>query len=385
MFLLGPAFGATLLYSGELPEELTRRLSAREGERLVPMTPSELGRGRDARLSEGGSALRCASAPASTERLEQAIAQAEEALAYMEFGQAAARLATAADLLACLQDPVDQMLAARLFFLQGVVAQRAGSDLMAEQAFQRALFFVPDLAWDEAQTPKARPLFEAVQSSSGGSPVWLRVVGGDALLLDGRAVTLQDGGLPLQPGTHLVQADGVTITVTVLEGEAPVLVLPASVQDAAVSWVGDEVGRDALARLFEHAGEESAWVLSEGTLWSWSERTWTYAGHADEVLPPRGSRSLLVTGGVVAAAGGGTALAGYAQARQGSQQAAAASTFAEFQPQRAAYDTGVTIMRVGEVVAVAGVALAAGGAVVYLEPAAGTHVALTPASLTVRW
>lgn len=107
--------------------------------------------------ARGGRALRCASEPTGPEELREAIARADEAFAYMEFGQATAHLVAASELLACLRDPVDPQLAARLFFLQGVAAQRAGSDLMADEAFRRALFFEPTLAWDDSMTPRARP------------------------------------------------------------------------------------------------------------------------------------------------------------------------------------------------------------------------------------
>lgn len=97
-------------------------------------------------MSEGGSALRCAGDPASPDELRESMARAEDAMSYMEFGQATAFLVAAGQQLACLDQAVDGDLAARLFFLEGVVAQRAGSDGVARTAFQRARLFDPQLS-----------------------------------------------------------------------------------------------------------------------------------------------------------------------------------------------------------------------------------------------
>ncbi len=353
---------------------------------MVPLTPTELLRAREPRLTGGGRALRCASEAATTIQLEGVLATAEDSLSYMEFSAASAQLQAAGELLACLDEPAPPSLGARLFFLEGVVAQRSGSELMAKQSFRRALFFDPQLQWDEAVSPRARPLFEEVRSSPLVADASLRVVGPASLILDGREVRLEDGVLALPSGTHLLYADGVTITVAVLPGEAPVLVLPASVTDDALAWVATETGRDALGLLISHAGEESAWVTTGAALWHWNGH-WEFLGHPDDVLPPRGTPALLATGGAVALAGGAAALAGYARATSSGGEADATNAWVEYEVLASDYERGVRTMRSGKIVAAGGLALAATGAAFYLKPNGAATVAAGPGSLflTLQW
>lgn len=374
------AVAAPLLHAGPEPARLTARLASQEDTTILARRPEELLQAAAPRLVDGGRAVLCGSEPTGADTLSAMVEQANQALAYMEWETASLELEAASQALACLGTEVDPALAARLHFLQGVVAQRRGAEPLARDAFRRALFFDPDLAWDPAVSPKARDLFEEERGRPLEASVSVLVVGPSALHLDGHAVTLQDHRLLLVPGDHLIQADGATLTVHVDDGDAPTLVLPASLRDdEVVGWSHSEGGREVLAALLAYVGDPVGYVTTDAAVWRW-DGDWTDLGTPSDIAPERGSPHLALGGAALVAAGGTTAAIGFVQATRAHDTAGGVSTLDDFAVVAADYDRGVTLLRAGKWAAVGGAALTAAGVGVYVNGAT-----ITPMGLTVVW
>jgi hypothetical protein len=380
MLFSAAAIAAPLLHAGPEPARLASRLASQEDTTILARRPEELLQAAAPRLVDGGRAVICGSEPTGGDELSAMVEEANQALAYMEWETASLELEAASQALACLGTEVDPALAARLHFLQGVVAQRRGAEPLAREAFRRALFFDPELAWDPAVSPKAKDLFDEERVRPLEPSVSVLVVGPSELHLDGHVVTLQDHRLLLVPGDHLIQADGATLTVHVDEGDAPTLVLPASLQDAeVVGWSDSEGGREVLAALFAYVGDPVGYVATMSSVWRW-DGDWTRLGAPTDIAPERGDPRLALGGAALVVAGGTTAAIGFAQAAGAYEAAADVRTLDDFGVVATDYDRSVAVMRTGKWVAVGGAALTAAGVGVYMN-----DVSITPMGLTVVW
>ena len=228
---------------------------------------------RSARLEGGGALSWCGSSPVAADAVRARLAQAETSIAYMEFQAAATTLDAAIADLVCLVEPLDGALAARLHFLDGLVAHRTGALDEATAAFLRAFDFQPDLPWDETFPPKALSLFEQTRARWQALPrVDLALVPDGEVRIDGRPTRAP----ALTPGPHLVRLGQALAVLEVVPETSPELVIPALlVADTAPTG---EALLSALSRVF---GEHSMPVVLEGRVWTHESGSWQ-----DQALTP---------------------------------------------------------------------------------------------------
>lgn len=212
----------------------------------------------------------CAGKPSTNAEIREAADSAEKLVAYVEFDQALGELDIASSKLGCLGEPADGALAARVYFLQGVVAHGRGDSASADAAFRLALAFKPDLRWDENFPPDAVPLFEAAKVGSA-APTHLAVVPAPAAVwVDGR--TQPGGGVDVSPGVHLVQFGEPLVTwrVYVDPGSSVGLVRPSSVPADAALWSKDLAKRSDLGFVLGAAFGTGQVIYVDDTETTWA-------------------------------------------------------------------------------------------------------------------
>lgn len=336
----------------------------------TPITTSDLAQ-RPAQVLGGGLLTWCTGAPTDAATLAEAMAQAEGDIAYMEFEAAAKTLGSAFDSLQCLADPVDPVVAARLFYLRGLVAHRSGFDEASSKAFAIAFIFQPDLVWDDAFPPKALSLFQQAKEVAGGlETVHVALRPGGTVTVDGQDLSVLD----LAPGTHLLQLSGQTATLQVYPGTAPRLVLPALF--TGVESIADP---DAQATLLALAGDDTLWVIDQGHVWSPTPDGYQDLGKLPRARAERearpepvpkapketagGARFLLPAGGAVALGGAALGTAALFAARSAATDARETASYDDYTGFLGLAESRARISQVGYGVAVVGGALALTGVV----------------------
>jgi len=357
-------------------EDPAGMVGAVTGTTMKPVTVPALA-ARPGRVEGGGTLSWCAGAPTSVDSLASEIEAAEKAMAYMEHKKAAEILTGASASTGCLADAVDSEVLARLYYLQGIVAQRSGFDDKASEAFADALVFQPDMSWDDTFPPKAKALFEAAKEAGQGAGVPLVVVPAQDLTMDGAPV-----GGSLAPGRHLVQAQGQTAWLEVFPGTSPTLVLPLGLAEDALS----PFDSDAQAVLAAVAGDDTVHVVADGAIWVHAEGAWTSAELPKAPKAPREPREPRERtpreGGrpAVAIAGAGVTVAGAGlwavSARNASTIHAGAQEAVYWDDYTQMVDDlerAVLMGRVGQGLTGVGLAVTAGGTVLHVT---GTGVSL---------
>ncbi len=290
-------------------------------------------------LQKGVQARWCSSSPATMKQVEQSLDAAEGALLYMEDAQAARLLDVADRALGCLGEPVAAPVAARVAYARGLVAYRAGFEALAAQSFVLARALDPDLAWDEDQSPKARPLWEA---SHAPPEVEVAILPGHATV-NGRP---HDGSLPV--GRHLLQVEERTGWLEVFGPGR--LVLPWTLSEEHLVPFDAE----AQSLLFELTVGDNVVVRSEGQLWHPVGGGWAPAAPREREVwaPAMGGAGL-----GVAAVGLGLWLGGASGVDGAVERAGSAETWEDFH--RAAQDAenAATMGRTGQILAVGGLAV----------------------------
>ncbi len=219
-----------------------------------------------------------AAAPCPTDAasadLEERIAAAEEDLAELAFGDAAAGLAVVTEAPACLAAPVTGPRLARAAFLLGYARFMAGDREGSADAFWIAAQLDPTVEWDNTYPPEVQQTFNNAVLDALRTPAahiayseefWKRR---DDVRLDG-AVVPESG--EVRPGLHLV-----TLPSRNPGGVAAGVELPAGgtvhlwpVEDLIVGLLeGDALGEPALAALvaaLDRHGLPDAYVVEPGT------------------------------------------------------------------------------------------------------------------------
>ena len=318
----------------------------------------------------GGVLLPCGGESARRYVVDTALSEAEDHLAYVRMDEARAALATAADTLRCLTEPIDAATAARVHYLLGVAAFEAGDEVEARSAFARAHLLMPGLVWDEQFVPDARQAFLDEGLSVADRPsVELLVVPeprAAQLTVDGRRIYEAGRTLDLPTGTHLVQGPGWSIEVDLLADSAPVLVVPEALEDRGADWMVDEHSCRSLDEVVGQ-GDRTLYLLAGDAAWQRLEGTWTPMTDVSIQtcrdldppavvegfrLPQEGAPRALTVGGLAGVAGGGAlAVSGYAIAAQAARSATTWEAYQQAQPRHAA---GSAMLTTGEVLAVAG-------------------------------
>ena len=262
----------TVLYRGDNPGMAAARVYAAgsleesgiELGQLSPVTFSEAMVGKQPVLLGAGEVSACGGTRQDMKSLRGAVERAESGVSYMEFDQAISHLHTAITALACLEEPVHPSVAARLFFLQGVVFHAKANEPRALASFRQALSFEPDHIWDDYMAPDGKPLFEqAVEESRRSGRLSVRLVPAPedgTLWVDGRLVMAEKGAVSMAPGEHVVQVVGsqavtVRLRLDSVDTEKPsaapnqeplTLVVPGAITAEHLGWVLDSEAQAAL-------------------------------------------------------------------------------------------------------------------------------------------
>ena len=281
MLIFTTAFAAdpVLLYADDL-EAAQRRVELHAGiENTQPVRPTELVKGSSPYFVRASPVERCAGVPTKNADILRIIGEAQELRLTMRPDLAQARLEEGVAAWACLEEPADAAVGARLHFLLGVVAFANRDSLAASDAFRTARQSDPDLAWDPDTAPDARALFDRVQKEKAADSVTLTLVPTDAelaLRIDGRSLAPTSGQLTTSEGLHLVQiarAEG-TLSLWVEFNEDDWLVLPQQVHDGLAKDSDAPRVRLSVEGLVESAGiEPPLLVPSRRSTWI-LERNW---------------------------------------------------------------------------------------------------------------
>ena len=102
----------------------------------------------------------CSSPLGGTQKLLDAIAQAEQALMYMETDRVAEAYKDGQNAITCLNEPLPHEEAARLNFLAGIAAMQAGDKLGGWDAFRAAWILNPEIPWDTNYPGSAERVFK---------------------------------------------------------------------------------------------------------------------------------------------------------------------------------------------------------------------------------
>jgi hypothetical protein len=345
--------------------------------RAVSLT--ELVSGRPAAWQGGGALRPCTGPPTTNAVVKRSLDLAAGAVAYMEFGSARAALDTAVADVACLSEPVDTTLAARAWFLTGIVTDAAGDAAGSRAAFLQAHAFQPGLPWDENFAPAARPAFDAAageqKAAATVNVALMPPAPAVPLRVDGRVVAPQDGRLPIPAGAHLLQIGDAPVTTYRLDvaSSAPgTLVLTPLLDASALSWAGEGERRGALAGMLQGAlgTDGNAYVVTDTVLWRLrlSNAAWDVVGagatpkSAKATKAPAGpfptGRVLAGSGVALVLAGGAFAGVNYSTAMDVYGEIADAGTTDEL---ATAYQKAGGRYQAGLVVTGAGAALVATG------------------------
>lgn len=297
LLLATPARAAdTVLHAGQEPIVVlakTARDTGRPMHDFRAATLPELLRGRPPVLLGEGRLSVCAQVPASEQAFEDALTEAETAMAFLEYDQALADLDTAEERLGCLVSPVGPDTASRMYFLRGLALHFAGDPEAARTAWTQAHRFDADLQWDDNFAPDPKPLFEEARAEADAdADATLSVLPpltGETLWVDGLPVGTDDPTVQLTAGRHLVQygdASVTTVQLTAEPGTSPTVLFPHAVSVDAAGWVADPARRDAVATILAATLGEgaAAYVVHDGTTWKGraGDPDWT----ALEAVPP---------------------------------------------------------------------------------------------------
>jgi hypothetical protein len=291
-----------LLYREPLDRALAQvRREADPGE-LQPRRLEELVQGDTPYLVGTTPLSPCTGAPRRNADVLRLISEAEELRIAMRTDESWARLAEGRSAWACLAEPADATLGARLHFLVGIALLGQGDEQGAADAFRIALRSDPALEWDPDFAPEGRPAFEAVRAEPAAPTVSIRVVPPDSpvgLRVDGRTLALQGGVGEVARGTHLIQTqDGVSLWA---EFHADAwLVLPTAVDEGLLDQAREPAGRLALQGVAAGAGVQALYLPTTGGTWALSQGDWT---RHRVPLARRLGGPALVAGGAVAVTG----------------------------------------------------------------------------------
>jgi hypothetical protein len=320
VLVLGAAFAARdpVLVTGD-PDVAIERVSADSGRpvwQLVPARVADLG--GSAPIVVGQPAPACAAGERNAE-LQAPVGAIEGRIAYGKFGEAAADLDPLIARFACLSEPAEASLGARLLYLRGIAAMGLGDEPAARAAWTRALAFQPSLAWDDRQSPDWKPTFDDTVAAASKAPSGELLLGPglDApVWLDGHAVA--GPSVHAAQGQHLVQVlRPVTVTLPVtLAAVRTVVLAPDAVDDhalIALATANDPVLTALADTAFPGAGAIYVWTGSD---------TLQASGAGWDPLPPSSSANLasrhalgrrMLGGGLAALAlGAGSFVAGAA-------------------------------------------------------------------------
>jgi hypothetical protein len=197
----------------------------------------------------GSGTLTACTKPAGTTlaSLRNAYSEAEGDYLYMRDAETDASLRAAEAELACLADPAEGELAARIFLLTAAQALSKKDATAAAAAMRQALSFAPTLTWDARFPAEGQAILDRERKAlEKDVRLDVRPYGGDAgPWIDGAAIA--DGTVLLAPGRHLAQLrtpDGVVSTwIDLREQGASTLVIPSAYRTPVLDGLADPATR----------------------------------------------------------------------------------------------------------------------------------------------
>jgi hypothetical protein len=277
--LLSVADAAPVVLHAEVDAEAVRAdvLSAAPIDSDVAVTHLDAFRSSLAPALVGGGGLKGCTLE-KVEPLGDLLKKAEGSLSYLELEKAQKTLDTAHAQLPCLQSPADPQQAARIGFLQGVIAIESEDKATAWSSFSQAVRFVPTIAWDKQFPADGNTILGLAKSEMektqpitvGFVPVLEQPA---QVWLNGAAVSIPAGEMLVPSGVNLFQVqdpqglDGFELTVKAETN--PRLFLPSLIPDDALSWVQTDEGQEKLSAVVNQAFETGTSVIvsHDGGLW----------------------------------------------------------------------------------------------------------------------
>jgi hypothetical protein len=311
---------------------------------------------------------------------------AEAAIAYMKWDEAATLLDALLAAEACLASPADGATGSRTHYLRALVAVHDEDKPLAWTEFQVAATLDPELVWDESFPPVGRPVFDAALAELDAAEPLELVVVAEQAWVDGREV--EAGVHALRPGPHLLQlgdaAGAITTYKTTLNpGVDYVLVQQEAVTDELLDDLSSKQSRVLLGAVLRAAGGHEVWYAMDA-----QEAVWRYDALGDEWTRGTGgvagdwtgptSRALLV-GGVGAVVVGGTLMAvGGSRGRAAYREMEQATHRPEYDVALEGYNGAQRPYTTGLVLLGAGAAVGLGGYALGRATGSGTQIGLAP-------
>jgi len=244
----------------------------------------------------------CTGSPMTVEAFEDALAEAEEHVAFAEFATAAAKLGDIREQLPCLEGPADPDRLHRLHLLEGVASWYTGERTAAHTAFERAVGINESYHWGGEFGPRPQELhLQAMRAVLARPSATLALAWsgtGVAASLDGRPIPLTDGWgqIEVRAGEHLLLVQPVEgpswQAVIELDGETVIVERQAFLSGMAALETGEAAyegpGRPVLAAL-------SNWMRRHGYSEGYLVAVPPPASQRDATpaLPPPTRRSVL--------------------------------------------------------------------------------------------
>ncbi|MGB0639153.1 MAG: hypothetical protein ACPGTU_07475 [Myxococcota bacterium] len=252
----------------------------------------------------GGVGLKVCSQEVS-DPLSELLQRAEGSLSYLELEKAGEALQSAREQLRCISTPADPKQAARIGFLQGVIAIEAEDKASAWTSFSQAVRFQPDIAWDEQFPPDGKTILGLAKAELEKSPqVSVGLIPGieeqSEIWLNGARLPTPASEMSVAPGANLLQVKGPQglngFEVTVKGDTNPRLFLPSLIPDDALSWVHTDDGQQKLSAVVNQAFDSgtSVIVAHDGGLWRSASgmTTWETIRPAKGTGIPRAARPM---------------------------------------------------------------------------------------------
>lgn len=242
---------AVLLYSGDTGAA-ARAVTADAGLPTWELEPTRLSErlpGGQATLLGASSLTTCAGAPSTSAAVRDAVTRVEGRVTYAQWAQARVDLDAAIASLACLTEPTEASIGARLYFLDGLVWSASGEVSAAQAAFAQARAFQPSLAWDATLPSELRAPFDAAPSATPASTtvrIGPGIAPGTLVWVDGRPAGGDGKVFPLTAGRHVVQVLGTPLTtlpVEVAPDRPLLLVVGNAISDDLLAGAADGTSR----------------------------------------------------------------------------------------------------------------------------------------------
>lgn len=241
---------AIVLYEGDpgIAVESVARDAHQPSWLLEPVRLSSTTTGPRVELVGAPPGASCA-APTRAAAVFASVSRTEPLVAAASWEAARTELAAATASVACLVDPIEASIAARLYLLDGVVYTSTGDVASAERSYAQALALQPGMSWDAALPATAREPFDKAAAPHPVVHVGVGVADPSSVFVDGRPAGAGAAGFDVAAGPHVLQVIGPVITTLVVDlavGDSRTLQVVTPLDDAAVTRTDDPAVREAI-------------------------------------------------------------------------------------------------------------------------------------------